>query len=97
MHLNFNMCIRVSAVLSHQLHSERSRLQSTDVSSSEAASSDSDAAAAPSQDGSVATIQLDMPRRSLQLTFRCNVCGEPSAIRHALFEVQCSGSFVKDL
>lgn len=48
---------------------------SADTSSS-SESEGGGAAEASSSDGNVATIQLDMPRRSLQVTFRCNVCGE---------------------
>ena len=46
-----------------------------------ASGSDAEAAAPPDADvdGSVATIQLDMPRRSMQVTFTCDKCGEHAA------------------
>ncbi len=53
-----------------------------EASSSDVASgSDAEAAAPPNADanGSVATIQLDMPRRSMQVTFTCDKCGEHAA------------------
>lgn len=52
--------------------------QSADASSSGGSSSDAAAgpAAAPEGDASVGTIQLDMPRRSMQVTFTCDKCGE---------------------
>jgi hypothetical protein len=51
--------------------------------------SDAEAAAPPNADanGSVATIQLDMPRRSMQVTFTCDKCGEHAA------ECCCSGPY----
>lgn len=74
--------------------------QCTDASSSGGSSTDAEASAAvaPEDDASVATIQLDMPRRSMQVTFTCDKCGtrtsrtvNPLAWDKGLVLAQCSG------
>lgn len=40
---------------------------------------EADARAASDADASVATIQLDMPRRSMQVSFTCDKCGASSS------------------
>lgn len=72
-----------------------------DADSSSQPDESSDSTAQPSgntEDSTVASVQLPMPRRSMQVTFTCNLCGErtermcnPLAWNKGLVMAKCGG------